>query len=138
MMAAAAVDRLPDNLHDTVAYWLTRMADYMESPSKAYLKQRKAIATECGTPGDNGTISIDPKRRAEFAERDEALLETEIELPFEPISIKDLQRAEGSKYEVEAELRPKIAPGILRALGPFLLVEDPAPETPPASKPKKS
>jgi hypothetical protein len=122
LIAVAAVDRLPANVVDTVSLGLMLMSDYLEGPAKMYQKKRLEIAAEVGTPDENGGFTFDgkPGAAAEFNRRENDLLEQEIELPFKPIPVKDLQRSEGSKFALPADRRPEISPSVLRALKPFL------------------
>jgi hypothetical protein len=127
---------LPDNVHDKIAYRSGRVGTYITSAMKEYLVRRGKILTSLGVAASAKPTG---EALAKFMERNTALLEEIIEIPFEPMKIGDVQRNDPNSpdfYVEDASERPKIAPSVLMALEPFLVYPDETPAEPPAAKKK--
>jgi hypothetical protein len=132
---------LPDNLYSTMGYHFGRIDTFIAREHKDYVKARDKLARGLGAkPNGKGGLDLPAgEAREQYFTQHAALLEKVIEIPFEAVPVEDLRRAEGSPFEVEEHLRPKIAPAVQSALDPFLRYPDQAPSaTPAAPGPKRA
>lgn len=112
--AQAAIERMPRIPDGKVGYALGRIADFCEQEASRYRRELIKLQKELTIPGEGLTVKVKPDKQAEYLEANDALLDTEVEIPREPLT---LDQVLGPKEES----RPQIEPGIWKALSKIVL-----------------
>lgn len=82
---------LNNKLPVKIAYKLNKLSGKLDKELVPYSETKNKLILELGEKQENGETSItDTEKKAEFFKKNDELLETEVEIEFDPIKIEDL------------------------------------------------